>query len=143
MKMPKRTAKAKWTDTLKNGQGTMALGSGAWEGPFSFGTRFEDEQGTNPEELIGAAAAGCFSMALSVGLEKAHATPKQIDTHAQVYLEKSEDGFSISKIQLETEVQATGIEEDAFQKVAEETKKNCPVSKALKGPEILLKATLK
>lgn len=128
--MLKSQATANWNGTLKDGAGTMKPAHAA-EVPFSMGTRFEDHQGSNPEELIGAALAGCFSMALSVGLEQGGATPKAIRTSAEVTLEKGEDGFAITRIHLDTEVEADGIEENAFREVAEKTKTSCPVSKAL------------
>lgn len=128
--MPKSNAHAIWEGTLKAGSGTMKPGHAA-EIQFSMGTRFEGETGSNPEEVIGAALAGCFSMALSVGLEKAGATPGRIRTSAVVHLERQDEGFAITTIELDTEVEAQGIDNAAFQDVAEETKKGCPVSKAL------------
>lgn len=120
----------------------MKLGSGAYEGAYSFSSRFENGGGTNPEELIGAAEAGCFSMALSVGLEKAGHPPKRISTTANVKLEKVGEAFRITAIDLETEADVPGIEDTKFQEVAEETKKNCPVSVALGGTKISLSASL-
>ncbi len=120
----------------------MKLGSGAYEGAYSFSSRFEDGTGTNPEELIGAAEAGCFSMALSVGLEKAGFPPKKISTTAKVKLEKVGEAFRITEINLETEADVPGIEDKKFQETAEQTKKNCPVSVALGGTQIHLKAAL-
>jgi len=120
----------------------MKLGSGAYEGAYSFSSRFENGSGTNPEELIGAAEAGCFSMALSVGLEKAGHPPKNISTTANVKLEKVGDAFRITEIALETEADVPGIDDAKFQEVAEQTKKNCPVSVALGGTQITLKARL-
>ena len=128
--MLKSKANATWTGTLKNGAGTMQPAH-AGEIQFSMGTRFEGQQGSNPEEVIGAALAGCFSMALSVGLEQGGATPNAIRTSAEVTLEKQEDGFTITAIHLDTEVEADGIGEDAFQEIAQATKAACPVSKAL------------
>mgnify|MGYP001546247525 CR=1 FL=1 len=128
--MLKSKATATWTGSFKQGAGTMNPATAA-EIPFSTGTRFESQQGSNPEELVGAALAGCFSMALSVGLEKSGATPKAIRTSAEVTLEKRDDGFTITRIHLDTEVEADGIEEDAFQEIATNTKTSCPVSKAL------------
>ena len=128
--MPKSNANAIWEGTLKAGSGTMKPEHGG-EIQFSMGTRFEGETGSNPEEVIGAALAGCFSMALSVGLEKAGATPGRIRTSAVVPLEKQDEGFAITTIELDTEVEAEGIDDAAFQDVAEATKKGCPVSKAL------------
>ena len=119
--MPKSNANAIWEGTLKAGSGTMKPEHGG-EIQFSMGTRFEGETGSNPEEVIGAALAGCFSMALSVGLEKAGATPGRIRTSAVVHLEKQDEGFAITTIELDTEVEAEGIDDAAFQDVAEATK---------------------
>jgi osmotically inducible protein OsmC len=140
--MATRTGSATWEGTLKGGQGRMKLGSGAYEGAYSFSSRFEDGTGTNPEELIGAAEAGCFSMALSVGLEKAGFPPKKISTTAKVKLEKVGEAFRITEINLETEADVPGIDDKKFQETAEQTKKNCPVSVALGGTQIHLKAAL-
>jgi osmotically inducible protein OsmC len=141
-RMATRTGSATWEGTLKSGQGTMKLGSGAYEGAYSFSSRFEEGTGTNPEELIGAAEAGCFSMALSVGLEKAGFPPNKISTTAKVKLEKVGEAFRITQINLETEADVPGIDDMKFQEAAEQTKKNCPVSVALGGTQISLKATL-
>ena len=140
--MSTRTGSAVWEGTLKSGNGTMKLGSGAYQGAYSFSSRFENGSGTNPEELIGAAEAGCFSMALSVGLEKAGFPPKRISTTANVKLEKVADAFRITTIDLETEADVPGIDEAKFQEAAEQTKRNCPVSVALGGTQINLKARL-
>lgn len=140
--MATRTGSAVWEGTLREGKGTVKLGSGAYEGPYSFASRFESGTGTNPEELIGAAHAGCFSMALSAGLTKAGYTPKRIATTAKVHLENVGGGFKIVSIELETEAEIPGIEEQAFQAEAETAKKNCPVSQALAGTEIKLQAKL-
>lgn len=140
--MPERKAEARWEGNLRQGQGIMRLGSGAFEGPFSFGTRFGDTPGTNPEELIGAAHAGCFSMALAAGLEKDGYDPKQIRTDARVQIDKVGEGFKITRIALKTEARVAGIDEKTFQRYAEATKKNCPVSQALAGTEIVLQAKL-
>lgn len=118
------------------------MGSGAYEGPYSFQSRFEDGAGTNPEELIGAAHAGCFSMAFSAALSGEGHEPKRIDTNARVHLDKVGEGFAITRIELETEAEVPGIDRDAFQKLADGAKANCPVSKALAGAEISLKARL-
>ncbi len=136
-------AQATWTGGLKDGNGNMRLGSGAFDGPFSFKTRFEGAPGTNPEELIGAAHAGCFSMAFSAGLGKAGYSPTRIDTTAKVHLEQVAGGFSITLIELETEAEIPNITEEDFQRLANEAKAGCPVSKALAGTRIELKATLK
>jgi osmotically inducible protein OsmC len=117
----------------------MRLGSGAYEGPFTFASRFESGRGTNPEELIGAAHAGCFSMFLAALLTNAGSTPTRIRTTAKVHLG---EGPTISLIELETEAEVPNLAEEAFLQHAETAKKNCPVSKALAGPEIKLKARL-
>ncbi len=134
--MLKSNATATWTGNFKAGSGTMKPAHAA-EVPFAAGTRFEGQQGSNPEEMIGAALAGCFSMALAVGLEKAGATPKAVRTSAEVTLEKVGAGFDITRIHLENEVEADGITEDAFQEVAATTKTSCPVSKALAAVETI------
>jgi lipoyl-dependent peroxiredoxin len=140
--MAERTAKATWNGTLKEGKGTMALGSGAFEGAFSFNTRMGDEPGTNPEELVGAALAGCFTMALNAGLEKEGFKTSGIKTDAKVHFGKDDNGFAITKIDLVTEANVAGIEDAKFQEIAAATKKGCPVSKALTGTEIALDAKL-
>jgi osmotically inducible protein OsmC len=140
--MPTRNADARWQGDLKSGKGTMKLGSGAWEGPYSFASRFESGSGTNPEELIGAAHAGCFSMALSGALGKAGFQPRAVHTTARVHLEKVGEGFGITAVDLDTEADVPGIDEATFQKTAEAAKAGCPVSKALGGVEIRLKARL-
>jgi osmotically inducible protein OsmC len=138
----KSTANASWTGTLKSGNGTMKPANGP-EIPFTMGTRFAGDQGSNPEEVVGAALAGCFSMALSVGLEKAGATPKAIRTSAEVSLDKQGEGFAITAIALDTEVEADGIDASAFEEVAQATKQGCPVSKALAAVDsITLEARL-
>lgn len=140
--MPARKAEAVWEGGLMDGKGRMKLGSGAFEGSYSFRTRFEEEKGTNPEELIGAAHAGCFSMALSAGLGKAGYKPRSIHTTAAVFLEKVGEGFSITRIELNTEASVPGIDAAAFKEQAEKAKIGCPVSKALAGSQILLNAKL-
>jgi osmotically inducible protein OsmC len=137
-----RTGSAVWEGTLKQGKGTVKLGSGAFEAPFSFSSRFANGSGTNPEEMIGAAEAGCFSMALSLLLEKAGFPPKRISTTANVKLEQVGDAFRITTIDLNTEADVPGIDEAKFQEQAELTKKNCPVSVALSGTKINLTAKL-
>lgn len=137
-----RSSDAEWKGNLRNGQGTMRLGSGAFEGAYSFPSRFEAGKGTNPEELIAAAHAGCYSMAPSAGLSAAGFTPTTIHTTARVHLEPVGQGFAITKIELQTEAEIPGIADAAFQTQAEAAKKNCPVSKALAGPQITLAATL-
>ncbi|MNS49481.1 Peroxiredoxin OsmC [compost metagenome] len=140
--MPNRKASARWNGPLPQGQGTMRLGSGAYEGPFSFQTRMGDEPGTNPEELIGAALAGCFSMALSGALGKAGVADPAVETEATVTFEQSGGGWGISRIRLVTRVRAAGLDDEKFQAIAEETKQQCPVSKALAATPIDLEATL-
>jgi len=140
--MPARSSEAEWKGNLLQGKGTMKLGSGAYEGPYSFVSRFEQGPGTNPEELIGAAHAGCFSMALSAGLARAGFNPTRVHTTAKVHLEKVGDGFAITRIELVTEAQIPGIDDPTFQQHAEGAKKNCPVSRALAGTEISLSAKL-
>ena len=140
--MPARLGTAVWEGTLKEGKGSMKLGSGAYEGPFSFQSRFEEGTGTNPEELIGAALAGCFSMALSANLEKAGHPATRVDTKANVKLETVEGGPRITTIELQNESAVPGIDEAAFREQAEKTKTGCPVSKALTGTEIKLNAKL-
>jgi lipoyl-dependent peroxiredoxin len=140
--MPTRTAQARWTGDLLHGQGSMKLGSGAFEGKYSFATRMENSPGTNPEELIAAAHSGCFSMALAAALGKAGLTPKSIETTASVYLDKVGDGFKITRSVLKTKAQIPGVDQATFQKVAEAAKQGCPVSQALAGVKIELEATL-
>jgi osmotically inducible protein OsmC len=136
-----RKSSAEWLGGLMDGSGTVKFGSGAYNGPYSFKSRFESGTGTNPEELIAAAHAGCFTMALSAALGGAGHPPKKIETTASVKLEKDGDGFTITEIELETVGEVPGIDEATFVKIAEEAKKGCPVSKALAGPKITLKAT--
>jgi osmotically inducible protein OsmC len=120
----------------------MRLGSGAYEGSYSFVSRFEDGPGTNPEELIAAAHAGCFSMALSAGLTRAGTPPTSIKTSATVHLDKGDAGFSITRIELDTEAEVPGIDVDKFNAVAADAKANCPVSRALSAVDIALNARL-
>jgi osmotically inducible protein OsmC len=140
--MPLRTASAVWNGKLKDGNGTMKLGSGAYEGQYSFASRFEEGTGTNPEELIGAAHAGCFSMAFSAALEKEGFEPKSISTEAKVNLVKGDEGFSITEITLDCKAEIPNIDEAKFQEIAEGAKKGCPVSRALAGVDIKLNAAL-
>lgn len=140
--MPARKAQAEWQGDLKSGGGTVALGSGAWSGPYSFSSRFENGQGTNPEELIGAAHAGCFSMALALMLGTAGHPPSRIQTDATVHIDQVEGGFAITRIQLKTEASVPGIDDATFQKHANNAKEGCPVSKALAGTTIELDAKL-
>jgi osmotically inducible protein OsmC len=140
--MPTRTSSALWEGNLRDGSGTMKLGSGAFEGSYSFVSRFESGPGTNPEELIAAAHAGCFSMALSNGLSQAGFTPTSIATSATVHLDRVADGFGITKIDLDTVGTVPGIDDAKFQEVAAAAKAGCPVSKALAATEITLSARL-
>jgi len=137
-----RSAKAEWNGTIMEGKGTMALGSGAWQGPYSFQSRFEEAPGTNPEELIAAAHAGCFSMALSGQLTRAGFPPKRIATTAKVQLLKQDAGFAITEVRLETEAEVPGIDAAKFQELAGNAKTGCPVSKALAAVSIQLDARL-
>jgi osmotically inducible protein OsmC len=132
---------AQWTGGLKDGKGVMKPAH-APEAPFSLGSRFEGQQGSSPEELIGAALSGCFSMALTVSLETAGAKPQSVKTTADVKLDRDGAGFSITSIELATEATVPGLDEAKFQTIAEETKKGCPVSKALAGTKIHLTAKL-
>ena len=139
-----RKADADWNGGIMDGKGSVKLGSGAFEGAYSFQSRFgEDTVATNPEELIAAAHAGCYTMALSGNLGKAGYTPKNIHTTAKVKIEKQGDGFVIPNIDLTTTAEVDGIGDQEFQKIAEETKKTCPVSQVLAGAEISLDASLK
>ena len=137
--MAVRSSSAEWKGTLKEGAGTMKVGSGAWEGPFTYASRFESGKGTNPEELVGAAHAGCFSMFLAALLTDAGFTPRRVRTTATVHLG---EGPTITLIELSTEAEVPGLDEAAFRTHAEKAKSGCPVSKALAGPKITLKAKL-
>ena len=140
--MIKRTAVAVWRGDLKGGSGSLEVGSGAFSGKYSFTSRFEDGVGTNPEELIGAAHAVCFSMALSGELSKAGYTVEEINTEAIVSMEKGEAGFSITGIKLITKARVKDIEMETFAKFASGAKENCPVSRALTGVKVYLEAHL-
>ena len=140
--MPTRTATAEWKGSLRDGNGTMNMQSGSYEGPYSFQSRFKEGDGTNPEELIGAAHAGCFSMALSGELGGRGITPESVRTEARVEVSKVEGGFAISKIDLISRVKAPGVDESTFQEAAEAAKKGCPVSQALSAVDITLDASL-
>jgi osmotically inducible protein OsmC len=139
--MPDRKAEAMWNGDLKSGNGNMKLGSGMFEGAYSFVSRFEDGDGTNPEELIAAAHAGCYSMALSNELAKAGHDTKSVDTKATITLEMIDGAPTISKIKLNATATVPGLDNDEFQKIAEATKDACPVSRAL-NTQIILEATL-
>ncbi len=137
-------SEAEWKGSLKAGAGRMRLGTGAFDGGYTFASRFESGAGTNPEELIAAAHAGCFSMALSAGLGRAGLTPTRIQTVAKAHLGTSDAGPTITQIDLEVEGEVPGLDAAGFQQHAENAKKNCVVSRALAGvPNITLKATLK
>jgi osmotically inducible protein OsmC len=141
--MPSRKAEAEWKGNLAEGVGQLKVASGAFAGPYSFKSRFEEGQAaTNPEELIGAAHAGCFTMALTAQLSRERITPTRIHTVATVKLEKVGEAFSITEIALETEAEIPEIDDATFQKHALDAKQNCPVSKALAGTEIRLTAKL-
>src|SRR5881628_3175004 len=127
--MPTRKAEAEWKGNLAEGSGRLRVGSGAFDGPYSFKSRFEEGQSaTNPEELIGAAHAGCFTMALVAQLSRAGVTPKRVHTNASVKLEKVGEAFAITRIDLETEAELPGVDDATFQKHALDAKQNCPVS---------------
>ena len=141
--MPTQKAEAEWKGNLAQGSGRLKVGSGAFDGPYSFKSRFEEGQSaTNPEELLGAAHAGCFTMALTAQLSRARITPRGIHTDAKVTLEKVGENFAITRIELETRADIPGIDNATFQKYALDAKQNCPVSKALAATEIHLNATL-
>jgi osmotically inducible protein OsmC len=141
--MPDRKASAVWQGTLKEGNGTMKMTSGAYEGPYSFASRFEEGKGTNPEELIAAAHAGCFSMALSGQLNNNGFTPDRIETTANVHMEKTDAGNTITRIDLVTQAKVPGIDDAKFQELAQNAKKGCPISRALGAVnEITLDAKL-
>ncbi len=140
--MPVRKADAVWNGTLREGTGRVSLESGAFEGKYSFGSRFESEPGTNPEELVGAAHAGCFSMALSAALGEAGHDPLEVATTARVHLEKTDDGFAVTRIELVSRAKVPGIDRDTFMTFAEDAKQGCPISKLLTGAEISLQIEL-
>ena len=138
----KKTASAHWEGDLKQGKGTISTQSGALkENPYGFNTRFEDAPGTNPEELIGAAHAGCFSMAFSMLLGEENFTPDRIDTKDTVTLEKQDDGFTITAVHLQMQARIPGIDQAKFEEIAGKAKSGCPVSKLLNA-DITLDATL-
>lgn len=140
--MPVRSAEAVWEGDLPSGKGTMRFGGGAFEGQYSFSSRFEEGAGTNPEELIAAAHAGCFSMAFSNALAKEGFTPTRVETTAKVKFEKVGDAFTVTHSDLACEAEVPGIDEAKFQEVADGAKKGCPISRLLNA-EISLEATLK
>ena len=140
--MTKRTSEAQWEGNLKDGKGRFWTASGEVSGVYTHGTRFEERQGTNPEELIGAAHAGCFSMALAADLEKAGYAPESVRTVAAVTLRRGEGGYDITGVELDAQAQVPGIEESEFLRIAEGAKVGCPVSKALAAVPIQLQASL-
>ncbi len=141
--MIQRSASAQWNGDLKAGNGSIRTGSGAVEGKYSFGTRFENAPGTNPEELLGAAHAACFSMALSLALTQGGHTPVRVSTTANVRMERVNEKMTIIGIDLATEGEVPGISAEAFAQAAEATKSGCIVSRALASVPMTLKATLK
>lgn len=140
--MPIRQAEATWKGDLKSGNGTMRMESGSYEGAYTFASRFKNGDGTNPDELLGAAHAGCYSMALSLELSEAGYKPQSIHTRAEVTLEVTDDGPAITAIKLIVKANVPDIDKETFHKFAEGAKEGCPVSKALAGTEISLEATL-
>jgi osmotically inducible protein OsmC len=141
--MPTRIANAHWEGDFKRGGGTVSLSSGAFSGPYNFSGRFEDGSGTNPEELLGAAHAACYAMALSVGLTTAGTPPESLDAEAKVTIEQVEGGFGITRIDLTVRGKVPGLDADGFAAAAQGAKEGCPLSKALAAvPEITLDAAL-
>jgi len=138
-----RKARAVWRGTGRDGDGDISTDSEVLkETPYSFRTRFENQKGTNPEELIAAAHAGCFTMAVAFGLQRAGYTPTELDTEAAVSLDPDGDGFKISRSALTLTADVPGLDQETFDKISREAEQNCPVSKLLKA-EITLAATLK
>lgn len=140
--MAVRKAEARWEGGLRDGKGVMKFGEGLFEGPYTFGSRFEEQSGTNPEELIGAALAGCFSMAFSADLGRAGFNSRRIQTRAEVHLETVEGKARITRIHLDSEAEVPGIGAEQFREIAEGAKQGCPVSNALGSVEITLQARL-
>ena len=140
--MPLRRAEADWQGTFRDGAGKMKLGSGAFESAFSYRTRMEEDPGTNPEELLGAAHAGCFSMSLARRLSAAGYSPEHIHTEARVRFGRAGEGYAISRIDLRTEAEVPGVDQELFLEKAEAAKRDCAISKALAGVEIGLEARL-
>ena len=141
----KNKSHATWKGNLKNGNGEFAVGENHYLGVYSYASRFDkkpDTKGTNPEELLAAAHASCFSMALSLMIEEAGGTPEKIHTVAHVNLEKDGDGFAIKKITLQTSIKASGLDDEKLKELAKEAKEGCPVSKLFKGAEIQLEAEI-
>ena len=140
--MPTRSSSAEWSGNLARGTGTMSLGSGAFEGSYSFASRFESGEGTNPEELIAAAHAGCFSMALAAALSQADHVPDSVETTARVTIDSVDGTPTITRSELSTEVKVDGLDDAEFQEFAEGARSGCAVSRALAGVEITLAAKL-
>ena len=140
--MPTRSSSAEWSGNLARGNGTMSLGSGAFEGSYSFASRFENGEGTNPEELIAAAHAGCFSMALAAALSQADHVPDSVETTAQVTIDSIDGTPTITRSELSTEVKVDGLDDAEFQEFADGARSGCAVSRALAGVEITLAARL-
>jgi osmotically inducible protein OsmC len=140
--MPIRRANARWEGNLVDGRGTMHMQSGSYEGPYSFQSRFEEGEGTNPEELIAAAHAGCFSMKFSADLSAAGFEPESVETTANVHLDQVDDGFKIARSVLETRAKVPGIPDDQFQEIAQAAKDTCPVSAALGAIDLSVEAEL-
>lgn len=140
--MAVRSATARWEGTLKEGAGKLSLGSGAFEGQYSFSTRFEEGAGTNPEELLGAAHAGCFAMALNASLERAGHIPNYIHADAKVHMNRVDDALTINQIDLIVEGDVPGIDQATFQQFATDAKDTCIISRALNVREVTLQATL-
>lgn len=136
------TGHAKWTGGFRDGAGSVDSGSGAVSGSYSAASRFSGGEGTNPEELLGAAHASCFSMSLTLFLETAGHKPESVETTATVHLKQESGAFTINKIELATVGSVPGISEEDFQEQARNAKEQCPVSRALAGPEITLDAKL-
>lgn len=131
--MPTRHAKAVWEGTLQQGRGRMEGESGALQAAYSFGTRFGEERGSNPEELLAAAEAACYSMALAFALERRGLRPERVETEAACTIERDGDGFRITRMDLRVRARVPGADAATFRQVAEETKTGCPVSRALQG----------
>jgi osmotically inducible protein OsmC len=141
--MATRNGSAEWRGDLKGGSGTVKVGDGVFEGNYSFSSRFEDGEGTNPEELIGAAHASCFAMALSLVLTEAEHPPESLKAEARVHLRIVDELPTLAKIELDVEGTVPNLDEDAFRSYAEKAKAGCPISRALAGvPEITLNARL-
>lgn len=141
--MSGRKARSEWVGSLMEGKGNISVASGSLDGPFSFSSRVEDGKGTNPEELLAASLAGCYAMALNAALEKNETPAEKVEVEANAHLGKDDNGFAITRIDLEVKAEVPGMSDDAFQAIAEDTKKTCPISKALAATNITMKAELK